>query len=165
MWQIYTTCLGPNTDGRTWNYLHFHQSTGKPDPPFDLRVLNATYNAITLGWKAGFDGGSVQEFQVRYLEVGETEGFKYADVVPPAATVFTVTGLKPSTQYELAVHSINRLGDSGYQGSPLAAKTSGRSTRRAQNRGNCIAFALVWTSKTVQWSLSLWPFSTEATLS
>ena len=99
---------------------------GKPDAPFDLHVVNSTHNAITLSWKAGFDGGSTQRFQVRYVEVGQSEGHKYADVVPPSATVFSVTGLKLATEYELDVNAINRKGESGYQDSPIRAKTSGR---------------------------------------
>ena len=66
--------------------------TGKPDAPYDLQVVEATPTSITLSWKPGFDGGSTQRFQVRYLEVGQLEGHKYADVVPVGATIYTIVG-------------------------------------------------------------------------
>ena len=31
-----------------------------PDPPLELRVLNVSSRAVTLGWTAAFDGGFTQ---------------------------------------------------------------------------------------------------------
>ena len=66
--------------------------TGIPDPPYDMKFVNATHNSITLQWTAGFDGGSPQWFQVRYSETGE-EGQKYEDVMPPNSAVYTIKGM------------------------------------------------------------------------
>lgn len=38
----------------------------------------------------------------------------YVDVFPPTATVYTVTGLNPSTTYNLSVNAINTMGESSY---------------------------------------------------
>ena len=65
--------------------------TGIPDPPYDMRYVNATHNSITIQWTAGFDGGSPQWFQVRYSETGQ-EGQKYEDVMPPNSAVYTIKG-------------------------------------------------------------------------
>lgn len=66
-------------------------NVGKPDSPYNLRVLNATHDSVTLTWQPGFSGGVDQRFQVRYEEVGG-EGMKYEDVVPRSASVYTVKG-------------------------------------------------------------------------
>lgn len=36
------------------------------------------------------------------------------DVFPPRATIFTVTGLQPATQYNFSVNALNAMGESGY---------------------------------------------------
>ena len=64
---------------------------GRPDPPTALRFVNSTHNSITLTWEAGFDGGAHQAFRVRYKEADGDGGYKYEDVVPSDATVFTVS--------------------------------------------------------------------------
>lgn len=46
-------------------------------------------------------------------EALETPGFLYMDVLPPQATTFTLTGLKPSTRYRIWLLASNALGDSG----------------------------------------------------
>lgn len=30
----------------------------KPDPPLEMRVVNATHDTITIAWSPGFDGGN-----------------------------------------------------------------------------------------------------------
>ncbi|KAL0174860.1 hypothetical protein M9458_030828, partial [Cirrhinus mrigala] len=40
--------------------------------------------------------------------------FMYVDVFPPTATVYTVTGLNPSTTYNFSVNAINTMGESSY---------------------------------------------------
>ena len=67
-------------------------STARPDPPYDVEFVNASHNSITITWKAGFDGGLVQSFRVRYKVDGTTQGYTYVDVQPPSATAFIVKG-------------------------------------------------------------------------
>lgn len=38
----------------------------------------------------------------------------YVDVFPPTATVYTVTGLNPSTAYNFSVNALNTVGESAY---------------------------------------------------
>ena len=66
--------------------------SGKPDPPFELQIVDAGPSSIQLSWKPGFDGGSTQRFQVRYVESAEGAGYKYADVVPIEMNTYTIMG-------------------------------------------------------------------------
>uniref|UniRef100_A0A673K3W2 Nephrin-like n=1 Tax=Sinocyclocheilus rhinocerous TaxID=307959 RepID=A0A673K3W2_9TELE len=88
-------------------------STNHPDPPSDLKLLRVDHNSVTLEWMPGFDGGLTQNFRVRYQWAGSAS-FMYVDVFPPTATVYTVTGLNPSTTYNLSVNAINTMGESSY---------------------------------------------------
>ncbi|XP_026120092.1 nephrin-like isoform X2 [Carassius auratus] len=88
-------------------------STNHPDPPSDLKLLRVDHNSVTLEWMPGFDGGLTQNFRVRYRWAGSAS-FMYVDVFPPTATVYTVTGLNPSTTYNLSVNAINTMGESSY---------------------------------------------------
>lgn len=71
-------------------YIH-NSVVGKPDPPYNIRFVNATHNSVTIAWTRGFDGGLPQTFRVRYKPTGD-EGYTYVDVKPNNITVYTVTG-------------------------------------------------------------------------
>ncbi|XP_047676954.1 nephrin isoform X2 [Tachysurus fulvidraco] len=88
-------------------------STNYPDPPSDLKRLSVSSNSVTLEWMPGFDGGLTQNFRVRY-RWAESASYLYVDVFPPKSTVYTVTGLKPSTMYNFSVNAINSMGESSY---------------------------------------------------
>ncbi|XP_016363163.1 nephrin-like [Sinocyclocheilus anshuiensis] len=88
-------------------------STNHPDPPSDLKLLRVDHNSVTLEWMPGFDGGLTQNFRVRYQWAGSAS-FMYVDVFPPTASVYTVTGLNPSTTYNFSVNAINTMGESSY---------------------------------------------------
>lgn len=63
---------------------------GKPDPPTELRVLNATDSSVVLTWEPGFDGGLEQAFTVRYnVRVESTPSLLYAEA---AQAPFTLGG-------------------------------------------------------------------------
>ncbi|TSK49690.1 Nephrin [Bagarius yarrelli] len=55
----------------------------------------------------------------------ESASYLYVDVFPPRSTVYTVTGLKPSTTYNFSVNAINSMGESSYadNGALLTATT------------------------------------------
>ncbi|XP_069796118.1 nephrin isoform X2 [Narcine bancroftii] len=101
---------------------------GPPDPPSNLMVLRVSQNSITLAWIAGFNGGVTQTFRVRYAERG-SRNYLYADVYPPQDTTFTITGLRPGSQYNFSVNAINQLGASSYAdgGLSLTVSTPGQS--------------------------------------
>ncbi|ERE61213.1 nephrin, partial [Cricetulus griseus] len=105
------TCTATNALGSDHTDIQL-VSIGRPDPPLGLKVVSVTPNSVGLEWKPGFDGGLPQRFQIRY-ETLEAPGFLYADVLPPQATTFTLTGLKPSTRYRIWLLASNALGDSG----------------------------------------------------
>lgn len=49
----------------------------------------------------------------RYRWAGSAS-YLYVDVFPPRSTVYTVSGLKPSTIYNFSVNAINSMGESSY---------------------------------------------------
>lgn len=63
----------------------------------------------------------------RYQWAGSVS-YMYVDVYPPTATVYTVTGLKPSTTYNFSVNALNVIGESGYADNNkiLSVTTSGK---------------------------------------
>nr|XP_048294384.1 nephrin isoform X2 [Myodes glareolus] len=105
------TCTATNDLGSDHTNIQL-VSISRPDPPWGLKVVSTTPHSVGLEWKPGFDGGLPQRFQIRY-EALETPGFLYMDVLPPQATTFTLTGLKPSTRYRIWLLASNALGDSG----------------------------------------------------
>uniref|UniRef100_A0A8C2QD92 Nephrin n=1 Tax=Cricetulus griseus TaxID=10029 RepID=A0A8C2QD92_CRIGR len=119
------TCTATNALGSDHTDIQL-VSIGRPDPPLGLKVVSVTPNSVGLEWKPGFDGGLPQRFQIRY-ETLEAPGFLYADVLPPEATTFTLTGLKPSTRYRIWLLASNALGDSGlaHKGIQVSITTPG----------------------------------------
>ncbi|KAL6471544.1 hypothetical protein MHYP_G00201940 [Metynnis hypsauchen] len=106
------TCTARNSQGEDTLDIQL-LSTSYPDPPSDLKLLSVSSSSVTLEWMPGFDGGLIQNFRVRY-RWAESASYLYVDVFPPRATVYTVTGLKPSTTYNFSVNAINSMGDSSY---------------------------------------------------
>uniref|UniRef100_A0A3B4BVG3 NPHS1 adhesion molecule, nephrin n=1 Tax=Pygocentrus nattereri TaxID=42514 RepID=A0A3B4BVG3_PYGNA len=106
------TCTARNSQGEDSLDIQL-LSTSYPDPPSDLKLLSVSSSSVTLEWMPGFDGGLIQNFRVRY-RWAESASYLYVDVFPPRATVYTVTGLNPSTTYNFSVNAINPVGESSY---------------------------------------------------
>ncbi|MCJ8740330.1 hypothetical protein PDJAM_G00057640 [Pangasius djambal] len=106
------TCTARNSLGEDTLDIQL-LSTNYPDPPSDLKLLSVSSNSVTLEWMPGFDGGLTQNFRVRYRWAGSAS-YLYVDVFPPRSTVYTVSGLKPSTTYNFSVNAINSMGESSY---------------------------------------------------
>ncbi|KAF7470240.1 Hypothetical predicted protein [Marmota monax] len=121
------TCTATNPLGSDHTNIQL-VSISRPDPPLGFKVISMTPHSVGLEWKPGFDGGLPQRFRIRY-EALETPGFLYMDVIPPQATTFTLTGLKPSTRYRVWLLASNALGDSGLaeKGVQLSITTPGPS--------------------------------------
>ncbi|KAL8598029.1 hypothetical protein ACOMHN_062627 [Nucella lapillus] len=115
-------CTATNTKGSDSFQISLH-GTSKPDPPYDLQIVNVTHNSITIRWKPGFNGGLDQSFRVRYKPT-ETRGYKYVDVLTPETTMFTITELSLDMEYELTVLAFNTLGESSFQTHGIVSKTS-----------------------------------------
>ncbi|XP_034279551.1 nephrin [Pantherophis guttatus] len=88
-------------------------STSRPDPPTEFKVVSVAHNWLALEWIPGFDGGLQQSFRVRYHWPG-APSFLYVDVFPPQSPTFTLTGLQPSTLYNVSVNARNALGESDF---------------------------------------------------
>ncbi|XP_036421159.1 nephrin [Colossoma macropomum] len=106
------TCTARNSQGEDSLDIQL-LSTSYPDPPSDLKLLSVSSSSATLEWMPGFDGGLIQNFRVRYRWAGSAS-YLYVDAFPPRATVYTVTGLNPSTTYNFSVNAINSMGESSY---------------------------------------------------
>lgn len=115
-------CTATNVKGSDSFLVSLH-GTSKPDPPYDLQFVNATHNSITIRWKPGFNGGLEQSYRVRYKPT-EARGYIYIDVSTPVSTLFTITGLKLGTEYEMTVLAFNSLGESAFLAQGITAKTS-----------------------------------------
>uniref|UniRef100_A0A8D0BBY2 NPHS1 adhesion molecule, nephrin n=1 Tax=Salvator merianae TaxID=96440 RepID=A0A8D0BBY2_SALMN len=98
-------------------------STSHPDPPSGLKVVSVAHNWVTLQWTPGFDGGLQQSFRIRY-HWPEAVSFQYVDVVPPHASLFTLTGLLPHTVYNVSVNARNALGESDYADGGVGLRVS-----------------------------------------
>lgn len=96
--------------------------TSKPDPPYDIKFVNATHDSITLTWQPGFDGGMEQAFRIRYRPTG-APNYKYVDI-GTSINVYVLTGLQLGTEYMLTMLAFNKLGESEYQKKEFKARTS-----------------------------------------
>ncbi|KAL8624534.1 hypothetical protein ACOMHN_005836 [Nucella lapillus] len=115
-------CTARNSKG-TDNFLISLHGTSKPDPPYDIQFVNSTHDTITIRWKPGFNGGLDQSFRVRY-KPAKARGYIYVDVATPASPLYTMTGLRLGTEYQMTVLAFNSLGESDFQPEGLTAKTS-----------------------------------------
>ncbi|KAG1691197.1 Nephrin [Nymphon striatum] len=116
-------CVAKNEEGFSSAYIHF-ESTGKPDTPVSIKVINTTHNSVLLSWTPGFDGGLPQSFMVRYRRTGGGSGYMFSEVFPPNATLFVVSGLELGTEYEFSVMAMNEKGESAYTDDTVVAATS-----------------------------------------
>ncbi|XP_060601091.1 synaptogenesis protein syg-2-like isoform X3 [Ruditapes philippinarum] len=116
-------CIVTNEKGEDRLAVNFADTT-KPDPPDSIEIVNFTHNSVTLKWNAGFSGGLVQHYRVRYKMAQGSQGYTQVDVQPKTSTVFTVRGLALGTEYEMSVMAYNDIGDSDYSVEVVVAKTS-----------------------------------------
>ncbi|GAB1610364.1 nephrin-like isoform X2 [Argonauta hians] len=114
-------CKAKNVEGSAESEILL-DGTSKPDPPYNIKFVNATHNSLTLTWQPGFNGGMSQSFRVRYRPKGTTN-YKYADV-SPGSNVYLLTGLIRGQDYEITMLAFNKLGESEYQRKELISKTS-----------------------------------------
>ncbi|XP_022236928.1 nephrin-like [Limulus polyphemus] len=105
-------CIAKNQLGVD-NIMITLRRKGKPDPPENVRVLNATDDSINLGWIPGFNGGSAQEFRIRYHESNSPK-YKFTQFLPESSVFVVIKGLKPQSEYRFEVVARNRFGESSY---------------------------------------------------
>nr|5J7K_A Chain A, FN3con-a-lys [synthetic construct]5J7K_B Chain B, FN3con-a-lys [synthetic construct]5J7K_C Chain C, FN3con-a-lys [synthetic construct]5J7K_D Chain D, FN3con-a-lys [synthetic construct]5J7K_E Chain E, FN3con-a-lys [synthetic construct]5J7K_F Chain F, FN3con-a-lys [synthetic construct]5J7K_G Chain G, FN3con-a-lys [synthetic construct]5J7K_H Chain H, FN3con-a-lys [synthetic construct] len=76
-----------------------------PSPPGNLRVTDVTSTSVTLSWR-GYPWAT--GYRVEYREAGGE--WKEVTVPGDLSHRYTVTGLKPGTEYEFRVRAVNRVG-------------------------------------------------------
>lgn len=110
-------CKAENELGRSTADVYFSRPVA-PDTPLALRAINASSVSITLKWIPGFDGGLPQQYRLRFKKTDSSSktaaGYNYLDINASELREWTITGLKPGTEYLFAIQSINELGDSDY---------------------------------------------------
>ena len=78
-----------------------------------ITILAKTHNTITVGWTAGLNGGSEQQFKVLYREKGQENWKEYQDSISgikAGETInCTINGLDAEKVYEITVVAINQF--------------------------------------------------------
>jgi len=84
-------------------------------PAGGLRITAATTTSLTVAWDApaAVAGVTAQSYQVAYRQAGAS----WIDAAPTAATTATLSGLRPSTTYEVVVTAITAFGTGAPSGS------------------------------------------------
>ncbi|PVD27478.1 hypothetical protein C0Q70_12639 [Pomacea canaliculata] len=117
-------CVAVNVMGNVTQTLTI-TTKSTPEAPFDLKVLDTTWESVHLQWTAGFDGGYIQQFKLQYQETDDKgSGMQEKPDEAINVTWYNVTGLKPSTTYKLAVFALNFLGASK-PSTTITSQTSG----------------------------------------
>ena len=104
---------------------------GPPGKPMDVTVLGKTQSSITVGWKAGLNGGSEQHFKVIYQEKGQGNWKESKESInglkTGESTNHTVSGLDGGKEYKITVVAINGFkGRSESQAEMHTVKTEGK---------------------------------------
>lgn len=108
----YYTCVARNDIGHDHVKVKLRRR-GRPDPPYNIRIVNSSYDSVVLSWTPGYSSGLPQQFRIRYHSVG-SDDTKYADVFPSNSTVFGLAGLDPAKEYIFSLAGRNMLGESDY---------------------------------------------------
>jgi len=85
--------------------------------PSNLSVTSTTLNSVNLSWTTG---GAVN-WQVRYRPSGSTGPFT---ILSALSNPFTITGLNPSTNYEILVQDSCAAGDVSFWTGPVFGQTA-----------------------------------------
>ncbi|XP_074646841.1 nephrin-like isoform X2 [Tubulanus polymorphus] len=83
---------------------------GPPKLPSNLTIVTKTAVSVTLTWISEFACGSVQTFTVSYRASHSTEFVNKAEIPDPGYRKLVqtkITGLKPATDYQFKVKSVN----------------------------------------------------------
>ena len=104
---------------------------GPPGKPMDITVFGKTQSSITVGWKAGLNGGSEQYFKVIYQEMGHDNWKESKDHINGLKTGesanYTINGLDGGKEYKITVVAINGFkGRSESQAEVQTVKTEGK---------------------------------------
>ena len=85
---------------------------GPPEKPMNISILAKSHSSITIGWKAGLNGGSEQHFKILYREKGKIKYQASHDSITGLKTGqsinYTIHELYAKTEYEVIVVAINQ---------------------------------------------------------
>ncbi|XP_074645305.1 synaptogenesis protein syg-2-like isoform X2 [Tubulanus polymorphus] len=84
--------------------------TGPPKTPSNLSVIAKTAISVTLSWVSEFEGGTKQTFAVSYRAWNSIQFVNKAEIPDPGYRKLVqtkITGLKPATDYQFKVKSVN----------------------------------------------------------
>ncbi|XP_035704569.1 nephrin isoform X2 [Folsomia candida] len=116
-------CMAHNSLGDETHQVRL-EVRSVPEPPNGLKVVNFTQDSVTLSWSPGFDGGHDQSFKVKWWKVGGFGGVRTDEVFPKNATVYTINGLSPVTEFGFSVAGKNLLGEGNYTTDIVRQETS-----------------------------------------
>ncbi|XP_076440901.1 protein sidekick-like isoform X2 [Babylonia areolata] len=97
----------------------------RPEKPRKPKVgsLQVHSRNITITWQPGTDNYSpVRNFTIQY-KMRDGSWVVFPDAVPPSATSYTVTGLRPNTRYQFRVAATNDIGTSNYSDPSVEVRT------------------------------------------
>ncbi|XP_074644103.1 nephrin-like isoform X2 [Tubulanus polymorphus] len=83
---------------------------GPPQTPSNLSIVAKTAVSVTLNWFSEFEGGSEQTFTASYRASNSTKSVNKTEIPDPGYRKLVqtkVTGLKPATDYQFKVKSVN----------------------------------------------------------
>ncbi|PVD38929.1 hypothetical protein C0Q70_01554 [Pomacea canaliculata] len=98
----------------------------RPDQPSKPTVGNLQVQArsITIAWHSGPDNyGPIRNYTIQYKMRGGAWTV-FPDGIPPSASSYTVTGLRPNTWYQFCVAATNDIGTSDYSEPSSEIQTS-----------------------------------------
>ena len=104
-------CKGMNEIGQRKTIIKL-QPKGRPDQPTNIRPEFSSYNAITVGWNNGFDGGYKNTtFTIEYRKIDSSQTmYKQCGMDNPC----NVSDLDQHSQYVMRVRARNVKGESKF---------------------------------------------------
>ena len=86
---------------------------GPAEKPINITLLARTHSSIRVGWTAGPNGGSEQQFKVLYKQKGKENWIESKDSISGLRAGecmnYTINGLDVMKDYKITVVSINRF--------------------------------------------------------
>ena len=79
----------------------------------NITILAKTHNSIIVGWTAGPNGGSEQQFRVLYKEIGQENWKESQDsisgIITGKSINYSINGLDAEKEYKITVMAINQF--------------------------------------------------------
>lgn len=127
-YEVYIRVWNPNTDMIHYKTKKFKTDPDKVDPtPGKLSVVGVTKNSIALSWTKATDNSTLQSqlrYQINWKKTTESiyTSSHTVNKLPVDITSYTITGLKPDTEYDVSVY-VKDQADNGAWYNDLVVKT------------------------------------------